>query len=249
MRSLWPREHGAYAQLGVPLATALVLAKPTPAAILFTAAACLAFLANEPLLVVLGHRGARVRAEAGGRARRRLAVLSVGAALCGATALLLAPRAALVACAVLAVPVAALVAIAWRRAEHSLWGELVAALALPGASVPVTAASGVPLAVGVELWLAWSLGYAASVVAVHDVIDNRRGRTRLAIVHAIALAVLAVAVTAVAFAARPLAAVSVPLAASAAIIAIVSPSPRKLRALGVVLVVASIASAILAATR
>lgn len=245
MRSLWPREHGAYAQLGVPLATALVLAVPTPAAVLFSVAACLAFLANEPLLVVLGHRGARVRDEAKGRARRRLAILSVGAALCGATAVALAPRPALLGCAALALPVAALLAIAWRRAEHSLWGELVAAIALPGASVPVAAASGIPLAASFELWFAWSLGFAASVVAVHDVIDNRRGRTRLAIGHAVALVAVAMAVVAVAFV-RPLAAVSIPLAATAAIIAILSPSPRKLRALGVVLVVASVASAIVA---
>src|SRR5262249_5958355 len=50
-RSLWPREHGAYAQLGAPLATALARQVPTVPAALLAAAACCAFLANEPLLV------------------------------------------------------------------------------------------------------------------------------------------------------------------------------------------------------
>jgi hypothetical protein len=55
-RSLWPREHGAYAQLGAPLATAIAMQAPTIGALALASAACLAFLANEPLLVVLGHR-------------------------------------------------------------------------------------------------------------------------------------------------------------------------------------------------
>ena len=66
-RSLWPREHGAYAQLAAPLLTALVIVRPTVAAALLALAACIAFLANEPLLVVLGHRGKRMREQDGRR--------------------------------------------------------------------------------------------------------------------------------------------------------------------------------------
>ncbi|NVB85172.1 MAG: YwiC-like family protein [Kofleriaceae bacterium] len=247
-RSLWPREHGAYAQLGVPLLTALVLARPTTAALLLAAGACLAFLANEPLLVVLGHRGPRVKAEAGRQARVRLGVLAAGAIVCGGAGLALAPDHARLLCAVLAVPVLVLVAIAWRRAQHSLWGELVATIALPGASAPIAAASGVSLAIAGELWLAWSIGFAASVVAVHDVIGNRRGRTRATTVHAALLAALAAIVGVVAFV-RPLQAPAVPLVALSAVVAILSPSPRKLRTIGVVLVVASLASSALVAVR
>jgi hypothetical protein len=59
-RSLWPREHGAYFQLALPLIAAHLLRAPTVAMAALTAAACLVFVAHEPLLVVLGHRG-RVR--------------------------------------------------------------------------------------------------------------------------------------------------------------------------------------------
>jgi hypothetical protein len=71
-RSLWPREHGAYAQLGAPLLCALLVRAPTLPAILLASGAVFAFLANEPLLVLLGHRGRRMLATESGRARVRL---------------------------------------------------------------------------------------------------------------------------------------------------------------------------------
>jgi hypothetical protein len=52
---------------------------PTLPAVLLAIAAMSAFLANEPLLVVLGHRGRRAREIDGSRAARRLAA-TVGAA-------------------------------------------------------------------------------------------------------------------------------------------------------------------------
>src|SRR5688572_32010037 len=103
-RSLWPREHGAYAQLAAPLLTALVVVRPTVAAGLLAAAACCAFLANEPLLVVLGHRGKRMREQAGTRAARRLALLASLAAAMGIAGLVLAPHSLAIA-ALVAVPV------------------------------------------------------------------------------------------------------------------------------------------------
>ncbi|HET7503266.1 MAG TPA: YwiC-like family protein [Kofleriaceae bacterium] len=66
VRSLWPREHGAYVQLLAPLATAMVATRPTIAGAAIAAGACLAFLASEPLRVLLGARGARLQETAGG---------------------------------------------------------------------------------------------------------------------------------------------------------------------------------------
>lgn len=51
-RSLLPREHGAYFQLGVPLIISYLRCAANLAMVELTAAAALAFLANEPLLVV-----------------------------------------------------------------------------------------------------------------------------------------------------------------------------------------------------
>src|SRR5262249_5726331 len=86
-RSLLPREHGAYAQLLVPLATALALRPPSWSSVLFALAACCAFLANEPLLVALGHRGKRACELDGAHAVRRLAITACGAVVAGVAAL------------------------------------------------------------------------------------------------------------------------------------------------------------------
>src|SRR6266540_2736363 len=111
--SLLPREHGAWGQLAMPLATGLALGRPGAAALLLVAGIVLAFLAHEPLLVVLGQRGRRVKEALGARAARRLAALGAAAVVCGVTALLLASPAARLAAlapAALALPVAPLVA-------------------------------------------------------------------------------------------------------------------------------------------
>ncbi len=69
-KHLLPREHGAYAELGFPLLSGLVLGSPGAASWLFVAAAILLFLANEPLVILLGVRGRRAREEMGPAARR-----------------------------------------------------------------------------------------------------------------------------------------------------------------------------------
>jgi YwiC-like protein len=239
-RSLWPREHGAYAQLGIPLVTALAVRLASPSALALAAGACLAFLANEPLLVLLGHRGARVREALGASARRRLAVTVGGGALATVAGLYLAPASSLGLAAIAAVPALAMITLALTRSAHSLWGELVAAIALPGAAAPVAAASGLPWQTAVALWLAWSIGYASSVVAVHEIL--RRNRRALP---GLALAALAIATASASIYVRELV-VAVPLVGLGAFVAIRLPPARRVRAIGVALVVASSAAAVLA---
>jgi multidrug transporter EmrE-like cation transporter len=65
-----PREHGAYVQLGVPLAAALACGRPGLAAIALALAAVALFLVHEPLLLLATRRGGRARETA--RAARRL---------------------------------------------------------------------------------------------------------------------------------------------------------------------------------
>src|SRR6185503_1061213 len=119
-RSLLPREHGAYVQLLAPLATALVARTPTwQAALLAIAAAC-AFLANEPLLVMLGHRGKRIRSSDGARAQRRLLGLGLVAIATGTIGLAASSLHVLAVAALVAAPGAITIVLAWRRAEKSL---------------------------------------------------------------------------------------------------------------------------------
>ena len=74
-RPLVPREHGAYAEIAVPLVTALWMRPPTLAAVAWATAAVCGFFAHEPILVLLGRRGARTRQVRGRAARRLFAVL------------------------------------------------------------------------------------------------------------------------------------------------------------------------------
>lgn len=235
-RSLWPREHGAYFQLAIPLLTACVVRSPTVASIALCAGAALAFLANEPLLVVLGHRGPRRKAIDGPAARIRLALLAGTALGLGVFGLALAPH-AIAGAAIVAVPTLALVGFAWRRAEHTLAGELIAAIALTGASVPVLVASGASLAFATEVWLAWGLGFGATVLAVHRVIERHRGAADLADLG------LAAALVVLAFGAisgwAPLV-FATPLVGISAVLVIAPPPASRLRAIGVTIAVASI---------
>ena len=249
-RSLWPREHGAYFQLGVPLITALALRTPAPAAMAMSAAAVLAFLANEPLLVLLGHRGLRLREQAGGRARRRLAVLATSAVALGVLGLALAPRPALGMAAIVAVPVAALLALAWRKAQHTAAGELVAAVALTGAASPVLAAGGAPVASALAFWLGWALGFSATVLAVRRVIArHRRPASRRDRGLAVGLGIVTVAAAVLAArmpALRLSGATAAPLAGVAAAVVLAAPSATRLRAIGVVIAIVAVLAGVAA---
>src|SRR3954470_19764255 len=144
VRSLAPREHGAYGQLGFPLLTALCVALPRIPGALFAASAVALFLAHEPALVAFGRRGQRAREEDGERARRMLLLaLAAGTAL-GASAVWLAPAPARLAAAVAAALGGLLTVAVALRIEKTLSGELLAAAAMTSAGLPVAVADGVP---------------------------------------------------------------------------------------------------------
>jgi hypothetical protein len=104
----------------------------------------LAFIAHEPLLVLLGQRGRRVAEEEGPRARRWLAATGGLAAVTGALGIALAPAAARLA---LALPAALAVVVAllvWRRLEKTTLGEVFVAAALASAGWAVALAGHAP---------------------------------------------------------------------------------------------------------
>jgi hypothetical protein len=248
-RSLLPREHGAYFQLGIPLIIAYLRCAANLAMLELTAAAVLAFLANEPLLVVLGHRGRRMYDQAGDRARLSLAVLvPAGLALAG-LGLLRAPGAATAMAGVVAVPAIAVFALAWRRAEHTCAGELIAAVALTGAAAPVVVAGGMDPGAALVIWLGWSLGFAATVLAVRRVIacHNRRARAGRALGWILGPALVAAAAACAVVGERvPGVAIAAPLTALAAVLVIAHPAATRLRAIGVAIAVAAAGSGALA---
>ncbi len=121
-----------------------------------------------------------------------------------------------------------------------MWGELVAAVALPGAAAPVAAASGLPWQITAALWVAWTLGYASSVVAVHEVLRRQRRRAP-----GLSLAGLGIVVACASISVRELV-VALPLVGLGAVVAIRLPPAKRVRAIGVALVIAATAGAVLA---
>ncbi len=241
-RSLAPREHGAWGQLGVPLAASLVAAPLSAASLALAASAVALFAAHEPLLVAVGHRGPRALREDGPRARRRLvSLVALGVALGGGALL----GASSTARASVALPLAL---AAWlgvfiaSRAERTLAGETIAAAALAAVGVPVACAGGIPVGAALWAWAAWAAGFGVVTPAVRGVIAHARApsplaRRAAALVPALAVwaALAALAPTWCALAASPFVAAAVALVAA-------PPPPRQLRRVGWALVASSLAS-------
>jgi hypothetical protein len=238
-RLLLPREHGAYVQLLAPLTLALILTGGSVAAWLFAGAAIVAFVANEPLLVVLGHRGKRATQQNRPRAIRMLAVLVPTAVVIGSSALWLADWPTRVVAAALLVPAAALVVLGVKRQQRTILGELFALVSLAGAAVPVATAAGMRVIDALTLAGAWVVGYGCSVMCVHRVIDRGRDR-RSGTDFALAILFFCIA-CAGALAARKTFAFSpaVPLALAAGVVAYLAPPPARLRTIGFAMVGAS----------
>jgi hypothetical protein len=177
-RSLAPREHGAYGQLGVPLVCGLCLGAPSLSGVALAAGAFAAFFAHEPLLVVLGQRGRRARVEDGPRALRRLALLGGGAILLGALGLGLAPEAARIAAIPPIALTLAVVWLVWRKEEKTTAGEAIAATALSGAAMPVALACGASWTQAGLAWLVWSLSFVLATLAVRGVIARNKHQGR-----------------------------------------------------------------------
>jgi hypothetical protein len=242
-RPLIPHEHGAWGQLVMPLAAALAIGRPGLAAGLVAAGLVLAFVAHEPLLVLLGHRGARVRAEDGPRARRWLAGLGAGAALCGGVGLALAPAAARWAALVPLALAGAVAVLVRARREKTVLGEAAVAAALASAAGVAALAAGAAPRAALAATLAWILAFAAATLGVHVILARARSRGARDPGPAHAAGVAALGALAVGLhlaglpAALPLAAAPAMLVAAAACLARIS--PRRLRPLGWALVGAS----------
>ena len=235
-RSLLPKEHGAYGQLLLPLLTALAQARPTLAGALLTLASALAFIAHEPVLVLLGHRGPRALEEDGARAKTRLLLLGAGAALAGVAGVLLAPP---LARAALLVPLA-LGALLWpllaRKQEKSLGGELLAACALSSLALPVALADGLAPLAALGTLGAWAFGFAASTVAVRGVIARQKGHAEATLAALAAVTVLFCAAGLLPKPLGPRLLCGGLLVACAWGVQLAKPHPRELRRLGWLLV-------------
>jgi hypothetical protein len=228
----------------MPLVTGLALGRPGAASFLLVAGVVLAFLAHEPLLVVLGQRGRRVRDALGALALRRLVQLGSAAAVAGVAGLLLAPPAARLAAigpALLALPVAPLVL--WRL-EKTTAGELLVAAAHSAAAAPVALAGGAPAAWGWGAAATWFASFAAATLPVRATLlwartKGARELRPLAAAGAAAIGAAAIAAGAAGALPWPAAVGVLPTAVAAAVVALLRVRPQKFTAVGWSLVAAS----------
>jgi len=243
MTILVPREHGSYGQLILPMVTGMAIGRPSPAAFTLAAAAAAVFLAHEPLIILLGGRGARARRERQREARQAL-ILSAGAALVlGAAAIALMPsmsRWTVAAPIALALVVGIVVA---RGRERTTSGEIVVAAAFASAAFPVAVASSASPLAALTCAVAFATSFAAATVSVRAVIAGVHGGGGGQRAAACATAILMFSIAAALAAGRIVLPVApwaaVPMCAVAAGIAMTAPPARYLRLIGWVLVAAS----------
>lgn len=136
-----PREHGAYGQLLLPLATALAISGLHVSPILTAIAALAAFVAHEPLVVLLGGRGVRARRELQRSAIAWLSVSAGVAIVAGIAAVASAPTHVRGLFAWPLVPAAVLGILLLTGREKSTLGEIVSAIAFASVTIPIGAAA------------------------------------------------------------------------------------------------------------
>jgi hypothetical protein len=173
---VFPKEHGAYGQLLFPLLTALAVGRRTPAALLLTGAAVFAFIAHEPLLVLLGQRGPRAAREQRSRAVAWFTAAAIAAAVLAAAAIVeMRPGVSLTGA--LLVPVAlglVLAIVIVSRREHTVAGEILAALTFASLAFPVARAAGAAQIVALTCAAIFAGIFVPSTVCVHAVIARTR---------------------------------------------------------------------------
>lgn len=253
-RVLLPKEHGAYGQISLPLATAFGVAGLSSAGVLLSAAVLAGFLAHEPAAIILGFRGTRVKRE-----RWAPAVVSLGVCLLVACAAALAAAIAIPtrvrwSLLVPALPAALLAGVMIAGREKTWYGEILAAVAFASVAVPIVLAAGAPAANAVAVAIPFTLLFVASTLAVRVVIVRVRGgglpreatATRRATLTLALGSIISIgALTAVEWLVPTVLIASSPGLLMAAVVALRPPSPARLRSLGWSLVGVSILTAVL----
>lgn len=246
---MFPKEHGAYGQLLFPLITAVAVGRPGVAAFALAAAAVSAFLAHEPLLVLLGQRGARAGRDERRRAARWLAAFAVPAAGLAVIAIPSMSRVAQHSVGFCAILAAALVPIIFFRRERTTGGEIFSALTLASLALPVALASGATHAVALTCALVFAAVFATATVCVRAVITHtRRPPASAARIGGAVTAIAATAVLAASGSAGFVSAVApwaaLPVCAASVLLVLKPPSARQLRVVGRMLVAMTAATAV-----
>lgn len=254
-----PREHGAYAELLFPMVTVFLGGTPTTPTWLLAIAAIACFVANEPLLVLFGQRGTRMKREESGQAKRALLIFALVAAGTGLAGLALAPRPVQLAVLLPVVLGSGLILMAMQGLERSMFGEALAATALSSMAVPLGLSAGLPLGVSTAIATIWVTTSLLGTAVVRLTVarskaktdaDRRSVQAKRALLILVCLVILAVGVAAP-FGSRPglwVLAAAAPVALVVLVMAALRPTARRLRLMGWSLVAANLCSLIAVVT-
>ncbi len=176
MSGLMPREHGAYAQLGFPLATGLILSRGDAGAIGFAVAAMAFFLIHEPVAVLAGVRGVRLKDALGAVARRRILTLGAAAALGLVAALGLAPPRAWMAAVLPGGLALLLLPLLGTRRLKSLPGETLVAAVFSTSVLPLALCGPVAWRTAGVAAGVWFAAVLPAILAVHAIKVAFKGR-------------------------------------------------------------------------
>lgn len=250
---MFPKEHGAYGQLLFPLVTSLAVAGVSAPSLLLALAAAAAFVAHEPLVVLLGGRGVRARREERRRAARWLTAAGGIALGSGAAALWLMPAGSRWSLLLPLAPAAWFAAALVRTDAKSAQGEVAVAVSFSLLAVPLGLAAGGPLRAALAVAAAYTAIFVTATLAVRVVILNVRGGGSPAAVRATRSAALVLAAVSgaaiVAAAVRGLLPWSTVVSAAPGLIAstalaVAVPSAARLRMVGWTLIASSAAAAV-----
>ena len=232
---------------------------PTTSTWLLAIAAVACFVANEPLLVLVGQRGTRTQREESGRAKRALLISVLFALAAGIGGLALAPRAAQFAVVLPLLLGGTLVMLAIQGLERSVFGEVLAAATLSSVAVPLGLTAGLDLTSALAVALIWAVTALLGTAVVRLTVARTKAKTphelqtvrvKRAALIAVCLGVIGVGVAAP-FGSRIglwVLAAAVPVALVVLIMAALRPTARRLRLMGWSLVFANLLSLIAVVT-
>ena len=227
----------------------MAVGRPGVAAWSFAAAVVCAFLAHEPLLILLGQRGPRARRERQDDAVRWFAAFATVSAALGAVAFVLMTPLARLAVAVPMAFALILAGLIFAHRERTTTGEAVSAMTLASVAIPLAVASGASITTALTCAAAFASGFVAATICIHAVIAHARyppGIRSRATAILVTVAVLSILVSlrsrGVVASVAPWAAA--PLLVGGAALAAVPPSTRQLRIVGWTLVATTAATSL-----
>lgn len=177
-RYLLPREHGAYAELVFPVATGLLLASPSPWAVSLALAAVAFFWAHEPLAILLGTRGQRIRDRRGDRAQRLGWVLAGSGATLGAIGWVGAGGTVWPTILLPSLAGLGIVSLALRGSQKTLLGEILVVTAFSTLLLPLASASGAEMGRALAASAVWWISFSLGTLEVHAIKARHKGQAK-----------------------------------------------------------------------